>query len=233
MDTSRSLPELSSNASSPPGRGPERKPERTSRQSTRRELPEQRVVKGTRRLAREKAMQLLSAQDISEVAWRDNFPMIFPVDYRLTDPEYPQRLMSPEEIEHLEADYVINWDDDVKDFTTALLAKADEHNGYATELIEKFSQNWELGRIAHIDRIVLKLAVAELLGFPEIPPKVTINESIEIVKKYSTPKSGTFVNGILDSILAELKSTDKLQKTGRGLIENTTKKTDPKKTEKS
>jgi transcription antitermination protein NusB len=181
-------------------------------------------VKGTRRLAREKAMQLLVAQDVSGVAWRENFALVFPVEYRLSDPEYPQRLMSPEEIERLEADYVIEWDDEVKDFTTTLLSKADEHAALANELIEKFSQNWELGRIAHIDRIVLMLAVAELIAFSEIPPKVTVNEAIEIVKKYSTPKSGTFVNGILDSILSELTRAGSIQKTGRGLIDSSTKK---------
>ncbi len=176
-------------------------------------------VKGTRRLAREKAMQLLSAQEVSEVPWRENFSHIFPYEYRVTEPEFPNRLMSEEEVERLEADFLIDWDDENRKFTFELLQKAEEHDGFAVELIERFSQNWELGRIAHIDRITLKIAIAELLSFPEIPPKVTINEAIEIVKKYSTEKSGTFVNGILDAVLAELKAQNKLLKTGRGLID--------------
>lgn len=177
-------------------------------------------VRGSRRLAREKAMQLLAAQDVSDVHWKENFLHIFPVEYRLKEPTFPDRLMSPEEVERLEADFIIEWDDETKEFALQLLNKSDEHADYALELIERFSQNWELGRIAHVDRIILKIAITELLSFPEIPPKVTINESIEIVKKYSTEKSGVFVNGILDSVLTELKTTNRLVKTGRGLIDN-------------
>ncbi len=177
-------------------------------------------VRGSRRLAREKAMQMLAAQDVSGVHWKENFPHVFPVEYRLKDPTFPNRLMSPEEVERLEADFPIEWDDETKEFALQLLNKSDEHAVYALELIERFSQNWELGRIAHVDRVILKIAITELLSFPEIPPKVTINESIEIVKKYSTEKSGVFVNGILDSVLTELKATNRLVKTGRGLIDN-------------
>jgi N utilization substance protein B len=65
----------------------------------------------------------------------------------------------------------------------------------------------------------LKIAIAELMSFPEIPAKVSINEAIEIVKRYSTEKSGTFVNGILDSALSELNAAGKLAKSGRGLMD--------------
>jgi N utilization substance protein B len=64
------------------------------------------------------------------------------------------------------------------------------------------------------------MALAELLYFEEIPTKVSINEAIEIAKEYSTRKSGSFVNGILDAALEQLKSEDKIKKTGRGLIED-------------
>jgi N utilization substance protein B len=63
------------------------------------------------------------------------------------------------------------------------------------------------------------MATAEIMFFPEIPPKVSINEAIEIAKVYSLKNSGSFVNGILDSILSELKKTNKLSKTGRGLLD--------------
>ena len=79
--------------------------------------------------------------------------------------------------------------------------------------------NWEMNRIALIDKILLRIGICELLHFPDIPPKVSINESIEIAKDYSTAGSAKFINGILDAILAEEKKEGKLNKTGRGLVE--------------
>ena len=78
--------------------------------------------------------------------------------------------------------------------------------------------NWELERMALIDKIVLRMGVTELLYFPEIPPKVSINEAIDISKDYCTRNSGKFVNGILDAILDDLKKEEKLNKSGRGLL---------------
>lgn len=79
--------------------------------------------------------------------------------------------------------------------------------------------NWEMNRIALIDKILLRIGICELLYFPDIPPKVSINESIEIAKNFSTAGSAKFINGILDAILAEEKKEGKLNKTGRGLVE--------------
>jgi transcription antitermination protein NusB len=79
--------------------------------------------------------------------------------------------------------------------------------------------NWEMNRIALIDKILLRMGICELLHFPDIPPKVSINESIEIAKDYSTAGSAKFINGILDAVLAEEKTQGKLNKTGRGLVE--------------
>jgi transcription antitermination protein NusB len=84
--------------------------------------------------------------------------------------------------------------------------------------------NWEMNRIALIDKILLRMGIAEILFFPDIPPKVSINEVIEISKDFSTPNSGKFINGILDTILVELKKTGKLNKSGRGLIDITLRK---------
>ncbi len=78
--------------------------------------------------------------------------------------------------------------------------------------------NWELERMGLIDRIVLRMGIAEMLYFPEIPPKVSINEAIDIAKDFCTRNSGKFVNGILDAVLEELKKEDKLNKAGRGLL---------------
>ena len=69
-----------------------------------------------------------------------------------------------------------------------------------------------------MDVLLLKMAITELMEFTEIPPKVTLNEFIEISKFYSTPKSNLFINGILDKIIDQLKKEKKLNKTGRGLL---------------
>jgi N utilization substance protein B len=70
-----------------------------------------------------------------------------------------------------------------------------------------------------LDKLILRLALCEFLHFPDIPPKVTIDEAIEIAKKYSTEKSGRFVNGILDAVLIDLRKEGRLHKKGRGLSE--------------
>lgn len=96
------------------------------------------------------------------------------------------------------------------------------------ERIQQRVSNWEMGRIALIDKILLRMAICELLYFPDIPPKVSINEAIEISKIYSTAGSGKFINGILDTILTEAKSSGDLNKTGRGLVDETVIKQQPK-----
>lgn len=88
------------------------------------------------------------------------------------------------------------------------------------QMIESKVANWEFERIALIDRIILRMGICELSRFPDIPPKVTINEYIELAKEFSTQSSGKFVNGVLDKILAELKSGGKMYKTGRGLLDD-------------
>lgn len=91
------------------------------------------------------------------------------------------------------------------------------------EVITKHIQNWDINRLALIDRLVLRMALCEFLFFEDIPTKVTINEAIEIVKKFSTAKSGRFVNGILDAAVIELQTEGKVQKKGRGLIQESHK----------
>jgi N utilization substance protein B len=88
--------------------------------------------------------------------------------------------------------------------------------------------NWEMGRIALIDKILLRMAICEILHFPDIPPKVSINEAIEIAKEFSTAGSGKFINGILDAILSEEKTAGRLTKTGRGLVDTTISKNQTK-----
>jgi len=91
-------------------------------------------------------------------------------------------------------------DKDTKAFTQSLVEQTVEHIDHIDQLISDTAENWDLARIAVIDKNILRFAIAELLYFPDIPMKVTIDEAIEIAKKYSTPDSGRFVNGILDKI---------------------------------
>jgi N utilization substance protein B len=86
-------------------------------------------------------------------------------------------------------------------------------------LIDQKTKNWELDRIASMDVLLMKMAIAEFLNVSNVPVKVSLNEYIDISKEYSTPNSKTFINGVLDKIIAELKQGNKIQKTGRGLME--------------
>ncbi|PRZ23924.1 transcription antitermination factor NusB [Flavobacterium granuli] len=87
----------------------------------------------------------------------------------------------------------------------------------AKEFVDK-TPNWDSERIAEVDTIILKMAICEFLKFPSIPVKVTLNEYLELAKEYSTPKSSIFINGILDNLVKELEASNKLNKTGRGLM---------------
>ena len=109
-------------------------------------------------------------------------------------------------------------DTEDKEFVSNLFRKVLLNNdALAKEFADK-TPNWESDRIAEIDTVVLKMAICEFLKFPSIPVKVTINEYLEIVKEYSTPKSSVFINGILDNISKELEVSGKLKKVGRGLM---------------
>jgi N utilization substance protein B len=88
----------------------------------------------------------------------------------------------------------------------------------ADALIARHTENWELDRLALTDRLVLRMAITELLRFEDIPPKVTLNEALEVAKAFSTEKSGAFVNGVLDAVLRELRESGRLRKSGRGLV---------------
>ncbi|MEQ9279513.1 MAG: transcription antitermination factor NusB [Balneola sp.] len=108
-------------------------------------------------------------------------------------------------------------------FAEKLFFRTLENEPELDEVIIKHIKNWEIQRLALIDRLILKMALCEFLYFEEIPTKVTINEAIEIAKKFSTGKSGRFVNGILDASLEDLSKSDRINKKGRGLIDHTVK----------
>lgn len=109
-------------------------------------------------------------------------------------------------------------DPEVRNFAVKLFLRTTDVEDEADAIVESYTKNWELSRIALIDRILLRMAICELLHFEDIPPKVSINEVIEIAKRFSTDRSGQFINGILDAVLVDLKKEGRLKKSGRGLI---------------
>ena len=113
----------------------------------------------------------------------------------------------------------LDWEDD-KDFMRKLFEATVHLDPAHKELIAKNTRNWEVDRLPLTDLIIIEMGIAELITFPGIPVKVSINEYIELAKEYSTPKSRQFINGILDVLSKELKSSGALKKSGRGLIDN-------------
>ncbi len=109
---------------------------------------------------------------------------------------------------------------DLRRFAEKIFFTTLEHEDELEEVIKEHIQNWEFGRLAFIDQLILKMGICEFIYFDEIPTKVTINECIEIAKKFSTAKSGRFINGVLDASLEELEKSGKVQKKGRGLIDH-------------
>lgn len=108
--------------------------------------------------------------------------------------------------------------DDDRDFVRTLFEKSLIHFNDRMRYIEKFTRNWDVERIAFMDNLILVTALTELLEFPSIPVKVTLDEFIEISKYYSTPGSSLFINGILDKMVAALSEEGLIRKSGRGLI---------------
>ncbi|MCC6599069.1 MAG: transcription antitermination protein NusB [Crocinitomicaceae bacterium] len=109
--------------------------------------------------------------------------------------------------------------DDEEEFCRQLFRKTLAMGADNEKLISDNTPNWETDRIALMDMILLKMAFAEAATFESIPVKVTMNEYIELSKYYSTPKSATFVNGLLDHLIPKLQAAGKVKKVGRGLLE--------------
>ncbi len=103
-------------------------------------------------------------------------------------------------------------DQEDAEFATKLLRSVLSKANDLRNMIDANTKNWEIDRIAFMDIVIMEVALAELLDFPTIPVNVTLNEYIEIAKNYSTEKSGTFINGVLDNIVGQLKKENKLIK---------------------
>ena len=150
-----------------------------------------------RREAREVVLQALYANEIGKGKWEDIIKSV--IKPRLSN------------------------DNEIFKFAERLFLKIVNNQDEIDEIIQKHLNNWRLGRLNAIDRLLLRIAITEFLYYEQIPTKVSINEAIEIAKKYSTKKSGNFINGILDSALEQLKSDGRINKKGRGLIESSFK----------
>jgi transcription antitermination protein NusB len=97
-------------------------------------------------------------------------------------------------------------DDEVQGFAEDIFRLAQDRSAEIDKLIQTHAENWRMDRMAAVDRNVLRAAVAELIGFPQTPRAVVINEAIEIARKFSAPESAQFINGVLDSIGKELEA---------------------------
>lgn len=149
-----------------------------------------------------------------DLRWSENKPILKSLVVK-TFQDYEQDLEPRFELKSVSK----NAEEDMEFFNIMFdetLAKSTELDS----LIEKKIKNWDISRVAMTDRIILKMAITEMMQFHSIPTKVTINEFIEISKQYSTPKSKQFVNGILDVLANELTSDGVIRKSGRGLIDN-------------
>ena len=114
---------------------------------------------------------------------------------------------------------VLYKDAEDQDFASKLLNRSLREEKEYSERIDKKTEHWDADRIAFIDRLLMQLALAEVVNFTSIPVKVTINEYLDIAKNYSTVKSSIFINGVLDSIIKDLKNEGVFKKSGRGLME--------------
>lgn len=108
--------------------------------------------------------------------------------------------------------------DEDRDYVVKLYRQTIIHREEYVEYIKLNTRNWDVDRIAFMDILIMQMAIAELIGFPSIPTKVTLNEYLEISKFYSTSKSSVFINGVLDKVVFQLKEEKKIVKKGRGLI---------------
>lgn len=150
----------------------------------------------------------------TDLNWEEDRPIVKSLATKTIKSITPE---TAEDFELQELSY--NWEDD-KAFFIKLFEETIKVEAEYEDLIAKKTKNWDIDRIAITDKIILEMAICEMINFPSIPVKVTINEYIEVAKRYSTPKSKTFINGVLDVIAEELTSTGAVKKSGRGLIDN-------------
>jgi len=156
---------------------------------------------GVRREARERAIQFLYQHDLNAPADLDGALEHF---WRSQQAAAQDDKKTPGPGEATELPPPTAHEAAVRLFADPLIRGALEHRDESDALIQKFAQNWSLQRIAVVDRNVLRLAIYEMFHREDIPPVVSINEAVDIAKKFSTQDSGKFVNGLLDRVKAEV-----------------------------
>jgi len=134
-----------------------------------------------RRKAREVALQVLYALDVCQIVPTEAISFFW---------------------DHFEAP------EEARKFSSLLIEGAWGHRERIDALISDSSENWTMARMARVDKSILRMAVFELLNCPDIPPKVTLNEAIDLGKVYGSENSGSFINGILDALYGKLRKTD-------------------------
>ena len=157
---------------------------------------------GKRREARERAVQFLFQQEVNPSDNLDEALEQFWSAQRsaaIADEKAPSTWGEPVTLPPPTAEEA-----DVRSFAEPLIRGALEHRVAIDELIQKYVKNWGLHRIAAVDRNILRLALYEMLHRPDIPPVVSINEAVDIAKRFSTEDSGKFVNGVLDKVKGDL-----------------------------
>jgi transcription antitermination protein NusB len=155
---------------------------------------------------------LLNYFDDERVNWQDDYDHIFSMVLKSL-----KTISATSDENHI---LVMDlYKDDEEEYTRTLFRKSVMWYDEQTEMLGNYTKNWDAERLAKMDILIMNLAITEAKSFPSIPLKVTLNEYIEIAKFYSTPKSNTFINGVLDKIFEDLKKSGAIKKTGRGLIE--------------
>ncbi|WP_251621582.1 transcription antitermination factor NusB [Odoribacter lunatus] len=147
------------------------------------------------------------------IFWNDDFELVFGIVYKTL------KGIKAATTENSDIFYPIYNSEEDTEFAKTLLRKTILDYEKDMEIINKYTVNWEVERISDIDKLIMAAAISELMYFPSIPVKVTLDEFIEISKAYSSPKSSSFINGILDKIVLLLKENGQLNKSGRGLME--------------
>ncbi|MDL2251921.1 transcription antitermination protein NusB [Odoribacter sp. OttesenSCG-928-J03] len=147
------------------------------------------------------------------IFWNDDLALVFELVYKTL------KNLPSEANEDSNIFMQIYKNDEDIDFAKTLLHKSIFDFNAHIEIINQFTQNWEIERLAEMDKLIMIIAISELKYFPSIPVKVTLDEYIEISKSYCSPKSGSFINGVLDKAVVYLKEKGLINKMGRGLME--------------
>lgn len=145
------------------------------------------------------------------LTWLDDYPLVNTLIVKMLS-----KISNKNKDVVLFPDLYKNKDD--KDYALTLMQKVILNEEELTKIIDEKTPNWDKERIADLDMIILKMGIAEFLYFDSIPVRATINEYLEVSKEYSTPKSSLFINGILDKLAKEFSDSEKINKTGRGLL---------------